>query len=42
MRLWASVCGSAVDVESAIAVDASAESAVDPSVVRCARSVERI
>lgn len=41
MRICASACGSGVGAERAIVVDASAVSAVEPSGVRCARSVER-
>jgi hypothetical protein len=42
MRAWASVCGSGDGVERATVVDASALRAVEPSGVRCARSVERM
>lgn len=41
-RAWARVCGSGDGVERAIVVDASALRAVEPSGVRCARSVERM
>jgi hypothetical protein len=41
-RAWARVCGSDVGVERAIVVEASAVRAVEPSGVRCARSVDRI
>lgn len=42
MRAWARVCGSGDGVERAIVVEASAVSATEPSVVRCARSIERM
>ena len=42
MRAWASVWASGVGAERAMVVDARAERAVEPSGVRCARSVERI
>jgi hypothetical protein len=41
-RAWARVCGSGDGVERAIVAEASAVRAVEPSGVRCARSVERM